>query len=230
MRPTVRRFLAAMLLGAVTTTAVAWWCGWRSNPRLATWRNGTSLIESSGVPPSPDSGIPAGSPFLLFAETVSGPGVQRLRALSIWSITGGRPDQEASDVWPWWVPVSTGQLINEAQSGETIQRDFFAQGWPLPALRCDIHGHDTIEGGLLLSRKPVPGSFLMIEHVLAFRPIWSGFAVDAAIYCIIWFALLFTPGAIVRARRRRGGRCVACGYDLRAAADGRCPECGAQRI
>jgi hypothetical protein len=48
-----------------------------------------------------------------------------------------------------------------------------------------------------------------------------------------WFvsaALLVPPAAWVvatrRARRmRRGGRCAACGYDLRAS-EGRCPECG----
>ena len=49
-----------------------------------------------------------------------------------------------------------------------------------------------------------------------------------------WFLLLIAlplPAvAFARWRRTRGrrrrGECLACGYDLRAAVDGRCPECG----
>jgi hypothetical protein len=51
-----------------------------------------------------------------------------------------------------------------------------------------------------------------------------------------WFVVLVVAGAALRAlpaavgRRRRmaGGRCAACGYDLRGSVDGRCSECGAR--
>jgi hypothetical protein len=38
---------------------------------------------------------------------------------------------------------------------------------------------------------------------------------------------LFAPAVRRRARRRRG-RCLNCGYDLRGDTAGRCPECGAR--
>ena len=48
-----------------------------------------------------------------------------------------------------------------------------------------------------------------------------------AIACELWFRAL--PTALIGSRRRRSGRCPACGYDLRATPD-RCPECGAAPV
>jgi 4-amino-4-deoxy-L-arabinose transferase-like glycosyltransferase len=61
-------------------------------------------------------------------------------------------------------------------------------------------------------------------------PTWEFFTIKT--YHPVPIVLFALPGlfALKRrwqfGRRRRGGRCVACGYDLRASAE-RCPECGA---
>ncbi|HVU64866.1 MAG TPA: hypothetical protein VHC70_12875, partial [Phycisphaerales bacterium] len=59
-------------------------------------------------------------------------------------------------------------------------------------------------------------------------PIWSGLALNTLFYGTIAWGLLFLPGTVRRWRRRRGGRCVKCGYDRAGLAAGApCPECGA---
>ncbi len=60
---------------------------------------------------------------------------------------------------------------------------------------------------------------------LPLRPAWPGFAVNAAIYAGVCWMLLMVMGVAARWRRRRRGRCVACGYDVGGLAS--CPECGA---
>lgn len=67
-----------------------------------------------------------------------------------------------------------------------------------------------------------------IGGYLPITPIWSGLAVDTLFYGAIAWGLLFVPRAVRRWRRRRGGRCVKCGYDRTGLAAGAaCPECGA---
>jgi hypothetical protein len=51
-------------------------------------------------------------------------------------------------------------------------------------------------------------------------PHWS----VASVFAILPSATAFRR--VLRGRRKRSGRCPACGYDLRATPD-RCPECGA---
>lgn len=60
---------------------------------------------------------------------------------------------------------------------------------------------------------------------LPLRPVWPGFAVNAAFYAGVCWSLLATPGFVRRWSRRRRGRCAACGYDLSGLEA--CPECGA---
>lgn len=52
----------------------------------------------------------------------------------------------------------------------------------------------------------------------------AAFAGICSLLPSLWFTLAMRR-LVQRFRRARAGRCVACGYDLRASA-GRCPECG----
>ncbi len=63
---------------------------------------------------------------------------------------------------------------------------------------------------------------------LAYGPIWPGFAINTALYAAILWLLRFGPGTARRMIRRKRGRCINCGYDLRGAEHEVCPECGAR--
>ena len=62
------------------------------------------------------------------------------------------------------------------------------------------------------------------------RPIWPGFAINTVLYATILWLLTLASIASRRFDRRKRGRCINCGYDLRGASGGGgvCPECGAQ--
>ncbi len=146
--------------------------------------------------------------------------------LSDWTAFGVHY-QPLEAIWPWW--LDRDDFTARDDGSGVLTSDTLAQGWPLAALWCEFPDYNAVEGGILLSRQAVPNSYVVMEHVLAFRPIWRGFAVNAAIYGFAWLAILLAPGAIRRTYRRRHNRCTACGYDLRGSADARCPECGVAR-
>ncbi|HVP73364.1 MAG TPA: hypothetical protein VMS30_06465 [Phycisphaerales bacterium] len=209
-----RRIILALLLGAITTVAVAWGCGWRSLPDTTSMRWGTST-RSAGRQVEPP----------VHAWSVRGFGIERVHIMfSNWT-EFGEHYQPLELTWPWWLGRDDFNARDDGSG--VLQAAPLAQGWPLAALWCEFPDYNTIQGGILLSREAVPNSYLVIEHVLAFRPIWRGFALDTTIYGIAWFAMLFVPGLVRRANRRRQNRCTACGYDLRGSKDARCPECGA---
>jgi hypothetical protein len=120
-------------------------------------------------------------------------------------------------------------------------------GWPRPALWFRVEGvkwfsldiararvfptasATGIDGGYLLTDP----STLQIRgfnfRALPYRIHWPGLLTNTAFFAILWFLLLFIPAAARRALRRRAGRCLTCGYDLRGLQAGPCPECGAER-
>lgn len=63
-----------------------------------------------------------------------------------------------------------------------------------------------------------------VEPRLPLRPLWLGFAVDAAAYSLLAWGAITGVGAWRRSRRRSRGLCVACAHSLVGLAI--CPECG----
>jgi hypothetical protein len=71
----------------------------------------------------------------------------------------------------------------------------------------------------------LPGSAEPVA--LPLRPLWPGFALNTLFYAALAWGMWQVPLAMRRRSRRRAGKCVKCGYDLRATpAASPCPECG----
>ncbi|MFG0243387.1 MAG: hypothetical protein ACF8R9_11445 [Phycisphaerales bacterium JB054] len=70
----------------------------------------------------------------------------------------------------------------------------------------------------------------VVGAVLPLRPVWPGFAANWAVFGGVWVVVLVVPGLVWRAvrgeRRRRAGRCPACGYELEGRMGEGCSECG----
>ncbi len=73
-----------------------------------------------------------------------------------------------------------------------------------------------------------PPSDLGQGRHLPIQPTWPGFAVNTLFYAgLLW--LPFAPRVLRPYVRRRCGRCLNCGYDLRGDLAQGCPECGWRR-
>lgn len=101
--------------------------------------------------------------------------------------------------------------------------DVYASGWPLPCVRrASISPPYTSMARVRETGWKVRGVWLPT------LPYWPGLLADAAFWGLPVPLMVLGVAALRRARRRRGGLCVGCGYDLAGVAS-RCPECGAER-
>ncbi|MCH8316684.1 MAG: hypothetical protein IIA64_11990 [Planctomycetes bacterium] len=138
-----------------------------------------------------------------------------------------------------WLPSwalcrsETPAVVNPPHSGALVEH---ATGWPLLALhsryRWTIGTNprwmdrvDLIGPGIVVSTSRqyrVAG----LPFVLPLRPIWLGFAINTIFYAALLWLLTLGPFTARRMIRRKRGRCLKCGYDLRGADHEACPECG----
>ena len=67
------------------------------------------------------------------------------------------------------------------------------------------------------------------QFALPLKPLWLGFALDTLVYGALWGGLLLVPRLGRRFVRFSRGCCGSCGYDLRGEFSSGCPECGWRR-
>jgi len=106
-----------------------------------------------------------------------------------------------------------------------------AVGWPCVAMYavCNQDGDNTgwrqfinvrgLDSAKLLASSTIPGIPTGI--------FWDRFLIDAAIFSLGSWLILFAPGTLRLIHRTRHGLCLHCAYDLKNLAVGsKCPECG----
>ncbi len=202
----------ALLLGAATTTVVAWWI---AMPRQSV------QPQSSQVP---RTGWINGWYFRRTSE----PGSMRVEGASVSERTMLARTATDNAQLPRWSRMNEPAPSDEVGS-RIVEYGF---GWPLIALqyaeRYDRIGNASLEDSW--TRNSNAGCY---DLPRGFAPM--GFALDTALFTIVWWPLLLAalvfldPFRFRRALRRRRGHCISCGYDLRGDPDTGCPECGWNR-
>ncbi len=139
----------------------------------------------------------------------------------------GLNDSLASAGFPTWVRAK--QLMFP-----TVAVVYEAHGWPCVALWSAIfRDEETFELTVLDRAISLGGpprgeeSFEPLPQLLPYGVIWHGFAINTIFYAAILWLLTLGPFTARRIIRRKRGRCIKCGYDLRGTSGGEvCPECG----
>ena len=106
------------------------------------------------------------------------------------------------------------------------------RGWPYYALSCKTDSYDfgrsreVVSNALCAFRPDRPPSDATL---LPYLPYWPGLLADTLFYAVLLACLHQLNAWGHRTRRRKRGRCAACGYDLSGLDSFTCPECGRDR-
>jgi hypothetical protein len=120
----------------------------------------------------------------------------------------------------------------------------YASGWPCRALIATCYPMPTrtrgpakappravgldggVKDGVAINIRRDTAGQVTEARILPVRPIWPGFAINIALFTMMWLASLMVVTTVRSTARRRRGRCPRCGYDLRYRVRRACPECG----
>jgi len=214
-----------LLLGAITTIAVAWGCC-RLPADLADAPTGYAHLVS----PTWD---------FTFGQR---PGAAQIRAVATFKdADAARGDFFAGKIIPSWSRLAQRPALDRDPELLFIEE---GRGWPMLSMywHADAHIimdqdarsidpvglsrpllelHDAIDVG----RPELWADPILKVRVLPLRPIWSGFAINTIFYAAILWMIFAAPFALRRHRRIKRGLCPACAYPIGTSEV--CTECGA---
>jgi hypothetical protein len=211
-RKLILRVIVLLLLGAIINVAVAW-----------------------------------GSALLVDANRLSGqPGVdcwgnQRGWSFESWSSKTTTLVISMDALWsdgpcdppPYW-SIANSPVPDRGENGRFFPAfGEIARGWPLRTLMSvdaiwsdegETQEFEELWYGIRLQAHDATQA----EITVPLRPIWPGFAINTIFYATVLWVIFAIPGIVKRLRRRRTGKCIHCGYDLRGqpVESTKCPECG----
>ena len=218
-RADVKRFLftimLSLFLGAVVNVAVAWGCAaWPRSGRLQWYLHEDhvstrerSWLARSGCVPRDD--------YHWERSSLKLTGLTETLVLEEWDMPWRRgPGRICARM------MSAGWPMRAFSGGDLSPRyDPSTGDW----------GERRLRGAVRLGYTSSPGQ-PHLAGLLPLRPICPEFLVNTLFYAGLLWLLIPGPFLMRRHIRRRRGRCVKCGYDLRGALPGAgCPECGWRR-
>ncbi len=219
------RIVVFLLLGAITTVAVAW--------------GSAALVHVPFVG------------YLVRGYSDSHDvawDVRRFRAVGALHIessrrryTGNSPsllvavDKAPGELVPRWSNLETARGEFDLGITDVEFRAVEARGFPMLALRLEWQVTPNrivtgVTGGVEIMPPPhAPGDPWPYPVCLPLRPIWLGFLIDTIIYSMVWMALLQLKRFYQSTIRLESGLCPHCAYRLYGGTEKGCPECGWQR-
>jgi len=221
------RILLCLLLGAVTTVAVAWGLAWiaKGDPRASAWAisdRGGVMGDSSGADPA----------FV---------GRHR-ETIHAWIPQGVEADNTVISGFES-SGVDLVDIQCHSESRWAAQHAAVRNGWPLRATTA-TRGSEYVwrnDGWELTEEWGTGTLFANEQRWLAWRPIFPGSLINTLFYGAIWLGLFLGVRRVRIAlikRRLDDGRCPQCGFDLRGhrhegtqarrheGQSAGCPECG----
>ncbi len=224
-RKIITRTCVCLILGLVTTWAVAWGAAlrgyqWSASPEM-------ELYSPHGDDPrglvTSERGWLAGRRRVITRATLS----DELNAFHQAGLL--MPDRPSAEVGRNWA-MDDDQLFAYFDRRRSIHVAEYLFGWPFPALWLVSDARspsypDRIGGIPLPQSWNAPYTGSLEARALPYSPVWRGLLANTALYAALWTLPLIGIPLLRQRRRVRRGRCPSCGYDVQGV-NVACPECG----